>query len=60
LRKDAHILLNDGKRLVERLNVLIGKMLADEFELIFVEQRGLHDDRELAVDQRRNLDVDEL
>jgi hypothetical protein len=59
-RKHAHILLNDGERLVERLNVLIGKVLADKFELVFVEQRGLHDDGILAVDQRGDLNVDEL
>jgi len=59
-RKYADVLLDDGERLVEGLDVLVRKVLADEFELVFVEQRGLHYDGILAVDQRRDLDIDEL
>jgi hypothetical protein len=46
--------------LVERVDALAGKVPADEFELFLVELRGLHHDRKLTVDQRRDFDVDEL
>ena len=38
----------------------MSEVLADEFKFLLVEQRGLHDDREFAADERRDLDVHEL
>ena len=47
-------------RLIERYDALVSEVLADEFELPFIEQRGLHRHGILAVDQRRDFDIDEL
>ena len=38
------ILLDDGECVVERPNMFICKVPADKFELVFVDQGGLHDD----------------
>ena len=38
----------------------VGEVLADELKIGFVEQRRLHIDGILAVDERSDLDVDEL
>jgi len=38
----------------------VREVLADELKFLFVQQRRLHDDGELPVDERRDLDVDEL
>ena len=56
----AHVRPDDSECVVERFDPLVSKVLADEFQFFLVEQGGLHDDRELAADKRRDLDVDEL
>ena len=38
----------------------VREVLADELKFFFVEQRCLHDDRELAAEERRDLGVDVL
>jgi hypothetical protein len=40
--------------------MLVRKVLADEFKLVFVEQGGLHDNGKFAADQWRDFDMDEL
>ena len=56
----SEVLANNRENFVECLDPLVGEVLADEFKLLLVEQSRLHDDREFAADQRRDLDVDEL
>ena len=40
----ATFVADDRERLIERHDALVGEVLADEFEFLLVEQRGLHRD----------------
>src|SRR5580700_10800975 len=59
-RQRPKILPNDGEHVVERTDVRGRELFADEFEFLLVEERRLHGHRELAADDRSNLDVNEL
>jgi hypothetical protein len=58
--EDRHICPDDGERLIESVDVRVRQVLSDELEIPFVEQRRLHRDRILAVDEGRDFDIDEL
>jgi hypothetical protein len=58
--KRRHVLSDDRQSLIQRLDMRVGEILTDEFEPILVEQRRLHGNAKLAINQWRDLDMDEL
>jgi hypothetical protein len=58
--KWRHVLSDDRQSLIERLDMHVCEILTDEFESVLVEQRRLHGNAKLAIDQWRDLDMDEL
>jgi hypothetical protein len=59
-RKWRHVLSDDGQSLIQSLDMDVCEILTDEFEPVLVEQRRLHGNAKLAIDQWRDLDMDEL
>lgn len=59
-RERRHVVANDRERLVERFGAPVDEVLTDELKISFVKQRCLHVDGILPVDERADLDVDEL
>jgi hypothetical protein len=59
-RKRRHVLSDDRQSLIQRFDMHVGEILSDEFEPVLVEQRRLHGNAKLAINQWRDLDMDEL
>src|SRR5580658_2793917 len=58
--KRRHVLSDDRQSLIQRLDMHVCEILTDEFEPVLVEQRRLHGNAKLAIDQRCDFDMDEL
>jgi hypothetical protein len=58
--KRRHVLSDDRQSLIQRLDVRVGEILTNEFKPVLVEQRRLHGNAKLAINQWRDLDMDEL
>src|ERR1700722_1011431 len=58
--KRRDVLSNDRQSLIQRLDMRVCEILSDEFESVLVEQRRLHGNAKLAINQWRDLDMDEL
>jgi hypothetical protein len=58
--KRRHVLSDNRQSLIQRLDVRVGEILTNEFKPVLVEQRRLHGNAKLAINQWRDLDMDEL